>query len=165
MTNEIHYSVLHMRARFILIFLSSKSNLVFVFTNKMARSVGPDSPAIFAVLQWSSKSSSWLILFVLDLHWTMLAGGMSVYKPHGCSDHVESSRQGSARSRIMHGVTKLRVTQGWGQPSRTTGSSIHSTCMTWRSNAASSIIHTTPVKRTYLSCSYVKSSTQSTYPD
>jgi hypothetical protein len=66
---------------------------------------------------------------------------------------------------MVDSVTKLRVTQGWGQPSRTTVSSTHSTCMTRRPNAASSTIHTTPVNRTYSGCGYVKSSTQSTYPD
>jgi hypothetical protein len=35
--------------------LPLSSNLVFVFTNKMARPVGPDSPPIFAALQWSSN--------------------------------------------------------------------------------------------------------------
>jgi hypothetical protein len=48
---------------------------VFVFTNKMARPVGPDSPPIFAALQWSS-SNFFHVLLVLDQHGMMLAVGI-----------------------------------------------------------------------------------------
>jgi len=47
MINEIRGSAIY--------FLSC---LHFVFTNKMARPVGPDSPPIFAALQWSSSNST-----------------------------------------------------------------------------------------------------------
>jgi hypothetical protein len=66
---------------------------------------------------------------------------------------------------MVDDITKLRVTQGRGQLSRTTGSPTHSTCMTWRPNAGSSTIHTTPVKCTYSGCGYVKSSKLSSYPN
>jgi hypothetical protein len=54
---------------------------IFVFRNKMARPVGPDSPPIFAVLQWSS-SIFFHVLLVLDQHGTMLAVGIAFSLRH-----------------------------------------------------------------------------------